>query len=573
MTKASIPTSLRCGAFARYFRPFLMLLLLLSGSSSMAGTFGMHYWPQEYSCNALTETHWPRLKPIVEKDLDHLASLGVGAIRLMFWPGAECGYSLNPTAGTGGTVSVSEAYKNNLRDLIALMGSRGFDIYIGLDNTYLKECPRTPGVEGCTGPYYWDSAYSGNFEAFAEDSRNWVSALADAAELSPFAHKVRFYDFIDEASGSLRGGIVWQYIAYLYDHSTVPAGKRGVSLLHIPVDAAALKAQVIDTRVPQRHFDFVTFNTIGGANVNNGLSNPCPEDIGTSLQARFDELLAALGKSASSLTRPQILLGSFGLPTPYDATTNNQVHKSTQGHEDAQKECVIWTIQAAKNQPQFFAYVHWMFTDFTPHRIANHQTYGLIYANPTPPAAGTPVTPDMHSPKAVLGAIAQEMALGNVNFDMGNASCTTPANWWSTPDVTHTFSCGHTYWDTATGDAYGRITVLAPTEGTVWMATRGGSVAGKTRLYVNFFFRSTLSSVRPEIHEYNSAGQLLLITRGPAYTPTGWSWNNYLHRAESWSLNLQPGTDHVIFAVAADIHTSHSVPAYLDVDTVSLSAR
>jgi hypothetical protein len=566
MANASANTSLRFGALSTCLRTCLVLLGLLASSPAVAGTFGMHYWPQGHGCETLDGTNWPRLKPIVEKDLDHLASLGVGAIRLMFWPGSGCGYSINALPGTGGSVSVSTTYQNNLRELIALMGSRGFDIFLATDNSYLKY---ETNAAGCSGLYHWQCAYGpGGFGAFLADSSNWMAALVQASEQSPYAHKVRFYDFIDEASGSLQNGIVWTYIAYLYDHIGVPVGKRGISLLHIPGDAAALKAQVIDTGSPQRHFDFVTFNTIDGVNVDNG---PCPTDIGCTLQVRYDELLAQLGESASSPTRPQVVLGSFGIQTPYNASTNNDVHRSQSAEEQAQKDDILATIRAARNLPQFFSYVHWMFTDLTPSQAQTNQTFGLIYANPVAPPSDTPYTPDMHSPKAALGAVAEEMAAGSVNFDMGDASCTQPLGWWATPSVPLSLSCGHTYWDTATGEAYGRITVQTPATGSVWMATSAGIVEGKSRLFVNFFFRSNLSSVRPDIHEHDVHGNRLRITQGPAYSPGVWGWNNYLHRVGSWSLSLLPNTHHVVFAVAADLNGSF--PAYLDVDAVSVSAR
>lgn len=574
----------------------VLLLSLLVSTPSMAegtaeGIFGMHYWPQGYGCAALKQENWVTLKPVVAGDLDHLVSLGVRAVRLMFWP-IDCGYTLNPKDDAhphpGGTVAFSSDYLRNLQEMIALLGSRGFDIFIGFDNSYLKY----PSSE-CPGQQHWQCAYgndSTGFNAFILQSSLWMNGLVQTVEQSPYAPKVKYYDFIDEATNHVDR--MWPYIAYMYDHTAVPKGKRGISLLNIPDDANDLKNQVIDTTAApnQRPFDYVSFNTINDVNMMpvDGSNTPiCPGEnsvatIQCKLSANYRAVQDALASNDSSIAAPQISLGSFGFQSPYcnptatldpdkpfcnycNPTTtpdpdkpfcapSNEMHKANDSDEQAQSTYVLNMIQAAKKVP-FYAYVHWMFVDF-PHSQPG-QTYGLLYE-------------DTNSPKAVLATIAQEMSPG-LNLDMGDISCTQPANWWAS---LASLSCQGIYWDTATGAAYGRVTVPSTVKGPVWMATSGGVVAGKRRLFVNFFFRSNLSSVRPEIHEYDAQGALLDIKAGPAYSPPAgtWSWMNYLQSVKGWSFCLEPTADHIVFAVAAN-KADDSTTGYLDVDAVSISAN
>jgi hypothetical protein len=104
--------------------------------------------------------------------------------------------------------------------------------------------------------------------------------------------------------------------------------------------------------------------------------------------------------------------------------------------------------------------------------------------------------------------------------------------------------------EAAANDYYARIQCNTP-KASVWMNAPTFTVTGGSKLYVNCFFRSSMTNIKISVSEYDSTWRVLPKSSGPAYTPSGWSWNNYLGRVGSWSTQLNASTYYVMVSVVA----------------------
>ena len=59
-----------------------------------------------------------------------------------------------------------------------------------------------------------------------------------------------------------------------------------------------------------------------------------------------------------------------------------------------------------------------------------------------------------------------------------------------------------------------------------------------------------MDDVRFSIIEFDAQGTRLRDNDGPAFTPSGWSFVNYLHSTNSWSVQLLPQTTRVMIGVS-----------------------
>jgi hypothetical protein len=98
----------------------VFLLALCLARDASASTFGFNYWPHGYSCRALDNANWTALRPQVAADFDHMASLGSGVVRLMFWP-QESGFRLKETFGGGEFTSQFYEQTANVPDIVRLV--------------------------------------------------------------------------------------------------------------------------------------------------------------------------------------------------------------------------------------------------------------------------------------------------------------------------------------------------------------------------------------------------------------------------------------------------------------------
>ncbi len=144
------------------------------------------------------------------------------------------------------------------------------------------------------------------------------------------------------------------------------------------------------------------------------------------------------------------------------------------------------------------------------------------------------------------------------------ANGTRPASWdaGGTVPVTLLQMSG----DPATNLRYARVQASgAP--GSVWFISYLTPVTGGKRVFVNAYLRSNLKDIRMGFAQYDQSLNRTQDLSGPAFTPSGWSFNNYLHRAGSWSATLRPDTRYIIVSVSG---TVVSAPGYLDLDGVSV---
>lgn len=213
----------------------------------------------------------------------------------------------------------------------------------------------------------------------------------------------------------------------------------------------------------------------------------------------------------------------------------------------------------AKNIPYA---LHWMLWDHAPDTPVpesdrSAQNFGMGYSP--------------HAPKDVLGSLASRFGLVP-NPDMETIASGRPTGWWAGGSVPiEFFASGVSPTDSATHSHYFRVqtgSTCSSPSCVVWAQSGLFPVTGGTRLYLNGYVRSNMSGVRMNVVQYDGNSNRLADISGPAFTPSGWSWNNYLQRVGSWSAVLAPDARKVIVAITG---TPATPPAYLDVDAVSAS--
>lgn len=540
------------------------------GSAQAAPVFGFNYWPYNGD-NSILGANWPTSsKPEVASDLDHIASLGGGVIRLLIWPGTgdNCDYPSLPdrpwclTEDGGGTLT--SEFRNetaHISDLIKLAYDRNIKVIIAFGNYYLTCGPDTDAahVTGCPpapgGRYWWQWAYDNypsNSCAFLRDASTWINRYVNAIEGSTYSSAViayyyqnavsAYYDYGTGGSCSLRNN--WDYIKYVYDHTTVPPGKRGVAVFCVicpnrPSDAQALRDH-LDTA--KRPLDFLDFHSYPDHSTN------------SNLEAAYDQV-------KSYFPTATVVLGEFGHETPSTA-------------DEAQQASTVTTIMQRAQAKGIPYYLHWSLWDKV--HGASDETFGFGY------------TPD--DPKSVLGSVSSLMHGGSSpaqlvsNPDMETVANGKPANWAvgkkAVPAGSLTLSAmGPDSADAATNNYYARATVdSSVTSGSFWLTTGLLAVTPSKRLTVNGYVRNNLSnSVQLWVNEYrydsvNNSYEIVRRTPAPELPPPdGWVWRNYLHTVGSWSLVLSPDTSRVSisFVAQAGCWNPVSCPSLLDVDAVS----
>ena len=485
----------------------VFLLALCLARDASASTFGFNYWPHGYSCRALDNANWTALRPQVAADFDHMASLGSGVVRLMFWP-QESGFRLKETFGGGEFTSQFYEQTANVPDIVRLASERNLKVIIAFGNNYFD------AGNGTSGHRWWMNHYT-DFSTFLGDTRTWVNGFVNAIESSPWRSAVLFYDYENEYYRE--NPYMGWYLTYLYDWSAIPAGKRGVSVLHVPQDVDDMKSQLQTGGGPNlgnRPLDFVDYHSYPAVNHN------------SNIEAAYDIVKSRFPSST-------VLLGEFGRTNTGPAD------------EGAQQQTVLDLMSRARAKGIPY-YLNWMFWD----RVPGSDPVGTAWGY------------DPHSPKNVLGGASDLLGLVD-NPDMEVANGSRPASWdvgGSVP-VTLFLMSG----DPATNLRYARAQTSSL--GSVWLVSYLTPVTGGKRVFVNSYIRSNLQDIRMNVAQYDQFLNSTQNLSGPAFTPSGWSFNNYLHRAGSWSATLRPDTRYIIVSVSG---TVVSAPGYLDVDAASV---
>ena len=423
-----------------------LLAISLAGEAS-ASTFGFNYWPYGYSCRALDNANWATLRPQVAADFDHMASLGGGVVRLMFWP-QESGFQIS--GGFGGGSFTSEFYEQtaNAPDIVRLAWERNLKVIIAFGNNYFD------AGNGTAGHRWWMEGYT-DFSLFLGDTRTWVNGFVNAIESSPWKSAILFYDYENEYYRETP--YAGWYLSYLYDWSAIPAGKRGASVLQVPADVDDLKFQLQTGGGPlqgNRPLDYVDYHSYPAVN-----HNP-------NIEASYDAVKSRFPSST-------VLLGEFGRATAGPAD------------EGAQQLTVLDVMSRARAKGIPY-YLNWMFWDKTPGTDPVSTAWGY----------------DPHSPKDVLGGASSLLGLLD-NPDMEVASGSRPASWdvgGSVP-VTLALMSG----DPATNLRYARLQTSSAS-GAVWLVSSMTPVAGSRRVFLDAYIRSNLRDIQMNIVQYDQFG-------------------------------------------------------------------
>ena len=558
---------------SKLFRLALCFAILLAtvtmpGKAALAATYpvalGVHYWPQGYSSNALYNVNWgtsdankgpARIQ--AEKDIDHLASLGVSVVRLMLW-GEVSGWVLSDQRGGKSTFTAQfDEVKKNLPVLLGIFRAHGIKVVIDFGNSYLKS--NTNSADHYPNELFWQHAYvtpsntlSTAFDEFKADALKWINGIVNTIRDTGYSDLILYYDYEDEVtnswsqtpvygySGNSYADKIWEYMIYMNNNSAVPDGKRGLSILYADTDAAVLKNKLVGNRP----LDYVIFNVI----------EPVNQDIPS-----------AYNTVKSLFPSAQVIIGSLGKTAPSFAEEPNQLNYFASKLSSAANTGVPMLL-------------YWMFPDNTP-PIGTAPNYGWFYSP--------------NRPKDILGWVAANYSqTPNADFE---SHTTVPTSWsagWETvPNVSPVFSTeggnlpsGEP--DAATGSFYGRVTVnvSGPITGTpgVWMCSPDIPATGNQRVYANAYIRSHMPQTRIEIHELNSSGVRTIDANAPWLTDVRsdeWVWKNYINSVGPYSLKLKPDTVKIFVCIigrmgvnAIDTWRNPRVE-YLDVDAVSVSIR
>lgn len=524
---------------------------------------GIHYWPQGYGSDALYTENWGTnsnkgpTRLMVEKDLDHLASLGISVVRLMFWPEGT-GWFLNGQRGAGSRFDAKYTeVKNNLPSLLSLFRKHNMKVVIGFSNSYLVAY-KTTG-DHFQDELWWEYGFIGPnstptdvFNQFKILSKTWMNGIINAVEDTGYSDVVLYYDYDDETTnnwsqrpvylfpnGSYTDKI-WEYIVYLNNQNMVPVGKRGLSILNVNPDVTVLHNKLAGNQP----LDYVIFNLIEGST---------NDDIASSYN-----LVKIVFPSAN------VVIGSAG-----------KIARSF-AEESAQLNFFSTRFAQAGNAGIPLV-IYWMFPDHTPSVGPDvYPNFGWLYS--------------LNKPKDILGWGAANFGRAQ-NADFENSTIVagrqTPVNWWGDWDQVANISPffyqegglllgGEP--DAATGLWYGRVVVnkTGAVSGSpkAWMCTEIPGVSGGQTVYVNAFMRSNMDQTRIEIHEMNNANIRTIDANAPwlIHPINSWGWMNYIGNTQPYSLKLKPDTVKIYVCAVGQI-SANSETEYLDVDAVSVSLR
>ena len=497
-----------------------------------ASIFGFNYWPNLEGCECLNNAKWPIVRPIVAADFDHMASLGCGVVRIMFWP-QRSGFipSHKNQQGKPFTNEFDEQ-TSNMVDLIRLAHERSIRVIVAFGNNYFdsgleneKRIRKDDGEEREMIHRWWMDHYQypKTFVDFLNDTREWINGFVNKIEASVYNSAILYYDYQNEYL--LEHPYMGWYLTYLYDWSAVPKGKRGCSIMHIHKDEHDLRHQLEIGGGPEkgrRYLEYVAYHSYPALG-----HNPDIEGSYDSVKSQFPD--------------STVLLGEFG------CTSDPSEERKQHDDELAQQNMVLDIATRVRNKriPYYLNWLLWDAIHAQPHRVTS---FG---SNP-------------HIPKDVLGGISSLLSLVK-NPDMEEQADSAPAYWSAGGTVPFKFYSGRSYEDSATNQWYARIQVDQDS-GSVWLVSHLTRGTGGKRLYVNAYIRASMDNVSMGVVEYDEDRNGIAENSGPKFTPVGWSFNNYLQRVGSWSVMLNNNTRYVIVSVGGTVRQN---PSYLDVDTVS----
>ncbi|MHB9036512.1 MAG: hypothetical protein ACYC64_07575 [Armatimonadota bacterium] len=206
-------------------------------------------------CTFLMPANWTTaMKNTVKTDLDILSSQGAEVIR--FNLGSGMGWNLTAGGGPGGSQFTADFTSTvaNWTEFLGFVNERGLKIIPLLAN-YFDVVGPSPGV------YWWQTFYpntDAGFSNFLLDTAYYYNAFISAVNnnypsMMPYVDMVGEYNTVPPRMG-------W-YVRYMYDWSTIPAGKKGCSILSIPADSNSLY-----TELGGRTLNYTAFSCYPGLN-------------------------------------------------------------------------------------------------------------------------------------------------------------------------------------------------------------------------------------------------------------------------------------------------------------------
>jgi hypothetical protein len=505
--------------------------------SAIESVFGFSYWPHGKNSSTTLGAdpeYWPSMRPVVERDLDQIVSMGGGHVRLVLSPSADpvrVWKLAGPDQGVNETLLQEQA--TNLVQLLGLCRDRGLKVTIAFANTYIRRMDADQyWWEWGYGPQTEDPSDTDGWDRFLADALRWVDGYVTKVEQSPVeASAVIGYEYQNEVTA--RNPWSWPYVRHLYDNVAVPPGKRAESVLVVSEDVSPADAPFV-SGLGGRHLDYVNFHSYPGSDI----------PLNPNIESSYDDMVAKLSDST-------IFLGEFGRSTP-----KNDDGTIDQAAEDAQRATVVDIINRAKLK-RIPYYLHWMLWDDSP---PSSKPIGLGY--------------EPHQPKDALGsALPLTSRLRNSDMEEGSGSLaawtatgtsTVPGN-----DLGVTLDQHGSAGDRgATNVHYAHLGVENP-PGHARLGSSPVYVTGGGLFAVDAYVRSNMSDVGLRVTQTLTSGDEI-VTSGPTFTPSGPTWNNWLHGAGDWRLCLNPTARKVEVTVHADADIpSPTDPYYLDVDTVS----
>jgi hypothetical protein len=501
------------------------------------GGWGFNYWPNGYTSDALSPANWPSVKPQVEEDLDLMASLGAGYLRLMLWPD-KSGYEIDVFGPPHFDAGVVGAFAANLLDLVELCEARGIRVAVVFANTYLTRL-NSP-CELCAPTWRIGYPLGTEEEArpqFHAESAAWIETFATAIQTSQYKNVVIYYDLNNESSGAQSyQADADLYVNAIYDAvgDTIPVGKRGLSLANVGFASPGDDEIHFATQLGVRRIDFVEFHSY--PNGNNASPSPAHADV----EAGVDAL-----SQSDAFPNSVVVVGEVGRPSGGTEGESGQQTTLTDlagrlldrsWPEDA--PCVPATAPQLASPVPWLA--NWGFWDYTP----THQYFGDLGIRST---AG---------PKDAWGAIGECFsAIPNSDFEQTG---TSPPHFVADGIDLDLAELDPTLarWTggAATNGSFARLTAAG--ESTIWLSSESVAVRPRSRVFASAYFRSSgCGTVRIAIAQYDGEQQQLPGSKigADSVLPQDGEWHLYrLRDAQGGIVELDDGVEGAAVTLQAE---------------------
>lgn len=520
-TTSTVSTAINSQYTATCSSPNYYVYTLYDGNTPLSWTsittqpmptsqFGINYWPTSTGsggCSVLYNANWTSgQKAIIAADLDLMSSLSVDVLRITFLPELS-GFNLSGKSGNtylGGTLtSQYTELTTNLPAFLGMCAARGLRVEVTFGQDYL--------FKNDQGQQWWTGSYP-SIDAFVRGSTTSSSTMSATIGAKDWINGI-----VTAIENSPYRNTVFYY-DYFNEFSSLELNhsdyiKCVYDSTNVPkgkrgvsVLTGVTDAAPLYSTLGSRRIDYIEYHTYGTASVTAG-HNQC----------------------LNTFPQATVVLGEFGAT----ATSSSE--------EAAQQSFVLDHCDDAITGgiPYF---LHWSLWDTPLGKFG----WGYSY----------------HSSKNVMGGVAAELGL-LTNADMESISNRVPIGWRAGGNGTLASMTNAS--DCATNASYARIST-STSSGAVWLYQWPVKVVGGKTLYTNAFIRSNMRNISLFVYEYDSNGTFIRSQVGPSFTPSAWSWYNYLQTVGSSSFPMTATTSQVNFGILGQCIAS---PSYLDVDTTS----